>query len=123
MPEDSYDVKARLKSFGLEFGLRGTKSGRDTRRTFNKTQQDKIVAVQKNKCAGCGEILDRRATRFHHKKAWAEKGRTTVENGVALCSKCHDIVTSEERLKKVDKKRPKRQSADPFKIKTPKFGL
>lgn len=84
---------------------------RDTRRAFTQTQKNEILARQKNKCVKCHEELDARATRFHHKVSWASGGRTTTKNEVALCSKCHDIVTHGQRLKQVDKKRKRVQKS------------
>jgi 5-methylcytosine-specific restriction endonuclease McrA len=91
------------------------KPKRDSRRTFTKTQQKAIFQKQKGKCARCHKKLDLRATQFDHKKPWASGGRTTIANGRALCSECHDIVTHNERLRKTDKKR-KRKQTNPFSL-------
>ena len=91
--------------------------GRDSRRSFGQTQRKEILYQQDNKCAMCHDKLDPRATQFDHKKPWAAKGRTVTQNGRALCSKCHDIVTHQERLKKVDKRRKTKRDDprnDPF---------
>ncbi len=76
---------------------------RDARRSFNSTQRKEILYQQNNKCARCHEDLDPRAIQFDHKQSWASGGRTITVNGRALCGKCHDIVTHENRLKNVDK--------------------
>ena len=97
----------------LDFGFGKKKKERDTRRTFAKSQQNEILYQQDNRCAKCHKKLDPRATQFDHKKPWASGGRTIRANGRALCSSCHSIITHEDRLKKVDKKRtgsPKKKS-------------
>ena len=79
--------------------------GRDTRRAFTSTQKKQILFQQDSKCARCHKKLDPRAIQFDHEKPWASGGRTKTENGRALCSECHDIVSHEHRLKQVDQKR------------------
>jgi 5-methylcytosine-specific restriction endonuclease McrA len=77
-------------------------------------KKKEALARQKYKCARCREELDPRATHFHHKVSWASGGRTITKNEVALCSKCHDIITHAERLKIVDKKRKTRNVIPSF---------
>lgn len=99
------------KNSSLSIGT--TKPKKDTRRAFTQTQKNDILYQQDNKCASSlchHEKLDPRATEFDHKKAWASGGRTIRENGRALCPKCHKIITHNQRLKKIDKKRPARDS-------------
>lgn len=91
-----------------------SKPKRDSRRSFTQTQKHEILKKQNYKCAKCGDKLDLISTHFHHKKPWAEGGRTVVSNGLALCTKCHSGATHKERLKKVDKKRTKRNRDNPF---------
>jgi hypothetical protein len=84
----------------------GTKQPkRDTRRSFSQSQKKEILYQQDNKCAKCHKKLDPRATHFHHAKPWSSGGRTKVINGRALCASCHEILSHQERLKKVEKKR------------------
>jgi len=99
-----------------------TQPKRDKRRSFGSSQKKEILYQQDNKCAGCHEKLDPRATHFHHKKPWSSGGRTITQNGRALCPKCHEIISHKERLKKVDKKRTKKPSSvfDVPKIRLPK---
>jgi len=99
-----------------------SRPSRDLRRAFNQTQKNKILYQQNGKCARCHGKLDPRAIHYHHKKPWASGGRTITENGRALCPTCHAIVSSEERLKKVDKERTKKQ-ANPFDFKIPQIKL
>jgi 5-methylcytosine-specific restriction endonuclease McrA len=82
---------------------------KDSRRSFSSTQRKQILYQQDNKCARCHKKLDPRATHFHHAKPWSSGGRTKVENGRGLCASCHEILSHGERLKKVDKKRKKRE--------------
>lgn len=78
---------------------------RDSRRTFSPTQRNEILHQQNNRCANCQKQLDPRDTHFDHKKPWADRGRTIIANGRALCGSCHNIITHEERLRRVDVKR------------------
>ncbi len=75
---------------------------RDKRRTFTRTQKNEILYQQNNKCAQCRNPLDPRAVQFDHKKGWADKGRTITQNGRALCSNCHSIITHKNRLEKIE---------------------
>lgn len=89
---------------------------RDSRRSFTATQKKEILYQQDNKCASSichHKKLDPRATHFHHEKPWGSGGRTIIANGKALCADCHEIVSHRQRVKDVDKKRPKRNSS-PF---------
>ena len=94
---------------------------KDTRRSFNRTQQKQILYQQDNKCARCHEKLDPRSTQFHHSKPWASGGRTKIENGRALCGTCHDIAGHEHRLKNTDEtKKPTTIKTKTKKTKKPK---
>ncbi len=92
------------------------RANRDSKRSFNRTQKNEILYQQNNKCARCKKSLDPRTTDFDHKKPWADKGRTCVENGRALHKDCHGIITHQTRLKKVDKRRKSSSPKNPFKI-------
>ncbi|PVX23382.1 MAG: hypothetical protein CW691_10760 [Candidatus Bathyarchaeum sp.] len=89
------------------------KPRRDARRAFTATQRKEILYQQSNKCAKCHEKLDPRATQFDHKKSWASGGRTITQNGRALCSTCHDVVTHNKRLKTINKPRKSRGTTIP----------
>jgi hypothetical protein len=100
-----------------------SKPKRDSRRSFNRTQKNDILHQQDNKCAICHKKLDSRDIHYHHKKPWSSGGGTITENGRAVCGSCHNIISHKERLKKVDKKRKRKQSS-PFdlpKVKFPKI--
>ena len=77
---------------------------RDSRRSFTKSQKEAILYWQQYRCARCHYPLDNRAVKFHHKKHWSQGGRTTIKNGIALCSICHDIIHHEERIWMADYK-------------------
>lgn len=79
---------------------------KDTRRSFTATQKKEILAQQDFKCASCRRKLGV-AYHFHHAKAWAVGGETTVKNGRAVCANCHEKISHRERLKNVEKRRPK----------------
>ena len=93
-----------------------SKKQRDKRRAFTKTQKNEIWAQQNGKCASCKKKLDPRTVEYDHKKGWADRGKTVVVNGQALCPHCHKLKTHKERLKKVEKKkkRKKEERFDPF---------
>lgn len=118
----------RKNPFGIEpikiepinFGFGPKKNKRDPRRAFTRTQKNEILHQQDYKCARCHEKLDLRATEFDHKKPWAAGGRTITVNGRALCATCHKIVTHNTRLKKVEKKKIKKEY-NPFEVKLPKM--
>jgi nitrate/TMAO reductase-like tetraheme cytochrome c subunit len=83
-----------------------------TRRAFTATQKKQILAQQDFKCAKCHKKLGV-AYHFHHAKSWSSGGKTTVQNGRALCADCHEIISHKERLKQVDEKR-KPRNTNPF---------
>jgi 5-methylcytosine-specific restriction endonuclease McrA len=114
LPKNPYDL--RDVASVLVGGPEKKKPIRDSRRAFNQTQRNRILFQQNSKCAKCHKKLDPRAMHFHHKKPWSSGGRTITENGRALCPTCHAIVTSEERLKKVDKKRRTKKPSNIFDI-------
>jgi 5-methylcytosine-specific restriction endonuclease McrA len=84
---------------------------KDTRRSFTYIQKIAIFRRQKGKCAMCGRKLDFTLADFDHIKPFESGGKTTVKNGEALHKDCHAKKTQKETLKKVDKKRKKRESS------------
>jgi 5-methylcytosine-specific restriction endonuclease McrA len=105
-------------------GLNGSRSGRDKKRTFGDTQKKQILYAQNNKCAICHKTLDPRDIEYDHKTPWADKGRTKVKNGRAVCGSCHNIKTHNDRLKKTEgKKTTKKALSDPFEVKIPEFKM
>jgi len=83
----------------------GEKREKDNRRIFTKTQKNEMWAQQNGKCAKCQEPLDPRTVEYDHIKPWADKGKTAVVNGAALCPNCHKLKTHIHRLKKTEKKK------------------
>jgi nitrate/TMAO reductase-like tetraheme cytochrome c subunit len=102
----------RSNPFDFPNPLDNHQADKDTRRTFTQTQKKEILAQQGFKCARCHRKLDV-AYHFHHAKAWAVGGETTVKNGRALCANCHERISHKERLKNVDTKR-KPKNSNPF---------
>ncbi len=85
---------------------------RDSRRRFTENQQKHILSQQNGRCAICKERLDPLITEYDHIRPWADKGKTIIENGAALCRNCHGKKTSKEQLKKTErprKEKPRKQ--------------
>ncbi len=109
-----------MSIYGDPFGLGGKDSGRDKKRTFTQTQKKEILYAQNNKCAICHKPLDPRDIEYDHKTPWADKGRTKVKNGRAVCGSCHNIITHKHKLKKTDGKKSKSKTpTNPFDVKLP----
>lgn len=115
------EIKGNL----FDLGLKPTpkkKPERDSRRSFTQSQKNEILYQQDNRCAGkdCGhKKLDPRDIEFDHKKPWAAKGRTITENGRAVCGSCHNKITHNQRLKKVEsptRNKQKKQARPPLEI-------
>lgn len=110
-------IKPQKKQKNPFIGLGSTRNkdaDRDSRRTFNQTQKNEIWAQQNGKCANCHNGLDPRTTEYDHVKPWADKGKTIIVNGAALCANCHKLKSHKDRIKKVDKKRPKKEDGGLF---------
>jgi 5-methylcytosine-specific restriction endonuclease McrA len=76
---------------------------------------------EKGRCAKCGEKLELSSTHYHHKKPWSEGGKTTVQNGIAVCAKCHAKLHIDESVGKVEKEQKRSKKAyDPFNLGLPK---
>lgn len=61
---------------------------RDPRRMFTTFQRTQIFLAANGACQGCGEGLGP-GWEADHVISWAEGGPTEVENGQALCPRCH----------------------------------
>ncbi len=84
-----------------EPGFYPHEDGRDTQRVFTKMQQKEILYQQNNLCAGefCKHRpLDLRIVQFHHGEGWAARGRTKIQNGIAVCPNCHALIHYYEKL-------------------------
>lgn len=104
-------LKITSVSYPYASGYEKSEGTRDSRRIFASRQKNEILAQQNNKCAVCHNPLDPRTKQFDHKKPWADRGKTIVQNGRALCPNCHSLETHKHGLKKTDKKRrPKDQN-------------
>ena len=95
---------------------------RDSRRSFSKEQKKKILYQQNYKCAKCHKLLHLNSTDFDHINPWADKGKTVTENGAALCKNCHGMKTTEDRIKKMEKK-PKSEKRYPLEVDLPKIDI
>lgn len=84
-----------------EPGFSPPDDGRDKQRAFTKTQQKEILTQQNNLCAGeyCKhKPLDLRIVQYHHVEGWAARGKTKVQNGIAVCPNCHALIHYYEKL-------------------------
>lgn len=88
--------------FGLGLGVNS--KSRDSRRNFTQTQKNEIRHQQNEKCAECHKKLDSRDIQYDHIKPWASGGKTTIENGRAVCASCHSIISHKSKVTKADKK-------------------
>ena len=61
----------------------------DPKRNFTEEEKIAILRRQNYKCAICGVDLRGKPYHVHHIIPWSEGGKTTVDNGQALCTKCH----------------------------------
>lgn len=58
------------------------------RRLFTKSERFKLFVASEGLCEGCGEPLPE-GWHAHHKIPYSRGGPTLLENGAALCTKCH----------------------------------
>jgi hypothetical protein len=64
----------------------------DDRRQISDEEKIAIFAKQQ-KCELCGvEFKDYKEAEYHHKKRYADGGKTEIGNIMILCSKCHDEI-------------------------------
>ena len=68
------------------------KPRRDSQRCFSESDKKEILKRQNYTCATCQDT-DWRLFEAHHRLAWAENGKTNIENGILLCPKCHRKLT------------------------------
>lgn len=60
-----------------------------TQRAFDETQKKIMYKEQDGVCPDCGQQIPFKQMHAHHKLPYMAGGRTEVDNGVMLCSKCH----------------------------------
>ncbi len=64
-------------------------SQRDPKRVYTQKQKGEMLEAQGGKCAGCDQVKTVDEVHGHHLKRHADGGKTTMENGAALCKECH----------------------------------
>ena len=118
-----------MAKFGMDIGkvlgtnpnlLGKAERSKDSRRSFTKTQKNEIWERQNGRCAKCPKKLDTRTVEYDHIKPWADKGKTILENGEALCANCHKLKSHSDKLKKFNKKKKQSAEKNIFGIPTPK---
>jgi 5-methylcytosine-specific restriction endonuclease McrA len=77
---------------------------RDQRRQFTAAQRSIIRELAGRRCQSCGDALDDR-WEADHVVPWISGGRTEVENGQALCARCHRRKTRRTPLSKAARER------------------
>ena len=62
--------------------------GKQMKRLYSKRQKKIMALASGNKCESCGKSL---SISYHgdHIKAYSKGGKTTLDNGQALCSECN----------------------------------
>lgn len=63
----------------------------DDQRNYTEEQKIAIYRKFKGKCQSCGFNLEYNDpdTHYHHKTMHSKGGKTTIDNGLLLCKKCH----------------------------------
>ncbi len=77
---------------------------RDLRRHFGKSQRKELFEKANGRCEDCQDVL-RPGWQADHIKPWSHGGRTTLENGRALCPYCN-LARSDKHLDGVEEARP-----------------
>lgn len=60
-----------------------------TQRAFDETQKKIMYKKQEGICPDCGKQITFKQMHAHHILPYMAGGRTEIDNGVMLCSKCH----------------------------------
>ena len=62
--------------------------GQQVKRLYSKRQKKIMALASGNKCESCGKSL---SISYHgdHIKAYSKGGKTTLDNGQALCLECN----------------------------------
>ncbi len=101
------------------------KSKTSKRTAVSTSIKNEVLKKQNYKCYKCKKPLPA-VKHFHHKRAVAKGGKSTLGNLMALCPNCHSEIHHKEKLKKANAKaRGKSKSKNPYEIdfKMPKFKL
>ncbi len=61
----------------------------DPKRDYTEDEKIAIFRMYGGKCQRCGETLEMTSFHVHHKLPWIKGGRTTLENALLLCERCH----------------------------------
>ncbi len=90
------------------------------RRNFSKSQKDKNLARQNNKCAKCKKSkFGSTPAHFDHKDG--NRNNNDTSNGQALCPNCHAGKSNKETT--VRAKKQKKEREDPFGLGDLSFGF
>jgi len=89
----------------MEDNAEVSKENRDRNRNFTVSQKNAMIALQDNKCAGCGKRITSIISEADHKIPWESGGRTEIDNAWALCLNCHRIKTTLETVFRMEKGR------------------
>ncbi len=86
------------------------KNTRDKKRAFSQTQKNEIWDQQNGRCALCHKKLKASTVEYDHGQAWSEGGKTSIDNGRALCPNCHREKHHKARLRKIENKKERIES-------------
>ena len=62
---------------------------KDPQRGFSSVMREIIYYRDNKKCDSCVETVKWCDAEIHHKLAHSNGGKTTLDNGVLMCQKCH----------------------------------
>ena len=83
-----------IKEFLLKFPIIEL----DDKRQISDEDKTAIFATRKT-CELCNcDFKDYKDAEYHHKERYADGGKSTIENIMILCTKCHDIIHGNSEL-------------------------
>ena len=68
-------------------------------RVFSESQKRTMYERQNKKCNSCGKEFPIEKLEAHHIVEWQDGGRTIIDNGEMLCSKCHKAEHNKRKTK------------------------